>query len=118
MTQSKLPLILHHVDREAAHFDSTTLPVGKSDGEDDRFALRIVARRNGGTVAEALTGKNLADDGRLRDIDTIVIGSDDRGHIAHRTVAAIVDIKSDFCLLAGLQHAVSSGVGKDDVGHF
>ncbi len=53
MTQSKLPLILHHVDREAAHFDSTTLPVGECNSEDDRFALRIAARRNGSTVAEA-----------------------------------------------------------------
>ena len=118
MTQSKLPLILHHVDREAAHFDSAPLSVGKSDGENDRFVLRVVARRNGGTIAEALTGKNLADDGRRRDVDAIVIGSDNRSHIAHRTIAAIVDIKSDFCLLAGLQHAVGGGIGKDNVAHF
>ena len=49
-------LRLYDIDREAAHFDSAPLSVGKSDGENDRFVLRVVARRNGGKIAHAFAG--------------------------------------------------------------
>lgn len=111
------PLPFASFQREG--FDSSRLASATHlHGEAHLPSLQFVSSPHGSTIADALTGKYLADDGSGGYTNPFIVTADDGSDTPQDSCSPIVNIHLDECLFARRQEAVAGGVEIADIDNF